>query len=103
MNLVERWFGHLDNQAIGRGVFLSLADLQAALETFLQAWNQDPPPFVWTATIESIQQKLTRCRRTLEQIQPGCTSPKSRKPKPRTSQGMTVSLFRGHYTIAIFR
>jgi hypothetical protein len=77
MNLVERWFGHLDSEAIRRGVFLSAADLQAAL----QAWNQNPQPFLWTATIESIQEKLTRCRRTLEQIQPGCTSPKSRKRK----------------------
>ena len=29
MNLVERWFGHLDNKAIKRGVFLSVEDLQA--------------------------------------------------------------------------
>jgi hypothetical protein len=48
---------------------------------FLTAWNQDPKPFVWTATVESIQEKLTRCRRTLEQIKPGCTSAKSRKRK----------------------
>jgi hypothetical protein len=32
-------------------------------------------PFVWTPTVESIQEKLTRSRRTLEQIKPGCTSP----------------------------
>jgi hypothetical protein len=81
MNLVERWFGHLDNKAIRRGVFLSVADLQAAIEAFLKVWNQDPKPYVWTATVDSIQQKLTRCRRTLEQIKPGCTSPKSRKRK----------------------
>ena len=84
MNLVERWFGHLDNKAIRRGVFLSVADLQASIQAFLRAWNQHPKPFVWTATVESIQEKLTRCRRTLEQIQPGCTSPKSRKRKHLT-------------------
>jgi hypothetical protein len=39
MNLVERWFGHLDHKAIRRGVFLSVADLQAAIEAFLTAWN----------------------------------------------------------------
>jgi transposase len=81
MNLVERWFGHLDKKAIRRGVFLSVADLKTSIEAFLKAWNQDPKPFVWTATVESIQEKLTRCRRTLEQIQPGCTSPKYRKRK----------------------
>ena len=79
MNLVERWFGHLDNKAIRRGVFLSVADLKASIDAFLTDWNQDPKPFVWTATVESIQAKLNRCRRTLEQIQPGCTSPKTRK------------------------
>jgi transposase len=75
MNPVERWFGHLDSKAIRRGVFLSVADLQAAIEAFLQASNQNPQPFVWTATVESIQQKLTRCRRTLEQIQPAAPAP----------------------------
>jgi len=81
MNLVERWFGHLSNKAIRRGVFRSVTDLQAAIEAFLRAWNHDPKPFVWTATVESIQAKLTRCRRILEQIKPGCTSLKSRKKK----------------------
>jgi transposase len=81
LNLVERWFGHLDNKAIRRGVFLSVPDLEASIEAFIKAWNQNPQPFVWTATVESIQEKLSRCRRTLEQIKPGCTRPKTRKRK----------------------
>jgi transposase/DNA-binding CsgD family transcriptional regulator len=81
LNLVERWFGHLDQKAIRRGVFRSVEDLKAAIDAFLTAWNQDPKPFVWTATIESITEKLSRCRRTLEKIQPGCTSPRSRKQR----------------------
>ena len=85
LNLVERWFGHLDSKAIRRGVFLSVADLQSSIEAFLHAWNLDPKPFVWTATVESIQEKLTRCRQTLEQIQPGCTSPKTRKRKVKSA------------------
>jgi len=84
MNLVERWFGRLDNKAIRRGVFLSVADLQASIEAFLTAWNQDPKPFVWTATVESIQEKLARCRQILEQIKPGCTSPRSRRRRKRS-------------------
>jgi transposase len=81
MNLVERWFGHLDSKAIRRGVFRSVTDLKTAIEAFLQVWNENPKPFVWTATVASIQEKLSRCRRTLEQIKPGSTSPKSRKRK----------------------
>jgi len=43
--------GHLDSKAIRRGVFLSVADLQASIEAFLHAWNKEPKPFVWTATV----------------------------------------------------
>ena len=32
-------------------------------------------PFVCTATAESIMEKLSRCRSTLEKVQPGCTLP----------------------------
>ena len=60
---------------------MSVDDLIAAINEFLATWNENPRPFVWTATVESIVAKLARCRQTLEQIQPGCTSPKSRKRK----------------------
>ena len=66
LNLVERWFGVLDDKAIRRGVFRSVADLKVAIDEFLTAWNKNPKPFVWTATVESITEKLSRCRRTLE-------------------------------------
>ena len=81
LNLVERWFGELDSKAIRRGVFRSVEDLEASIDAFLKAWNQEPRPYVWTATVESITEKLSRCRRTLEKIQPGCTRPRSRKRK----------------------
>jgi transposase len=79
LNLIERWFAELTNKRIRRDSFLSVDDLVAAIEDFLAVWNEDPKPFVWTATVDSIVAKLTRCRQTLEQIQPGCTAPKSRK------------------------
>ena len=79
LNLIERWFAELTNQRIRRESFLSVDDLVAAIEDFLAVWNENPKPFVWTATVDSIVAKLTRCRQTLEQIQPGCTAPKGRK------------------------
>jgi hypothetical protein len=79
LNLIERWFAELTNQRIRRGSFLSVDDLVTAIEDFLTAWNENPKPFVWTATVESIVAKLTRCCQTLEQIEPGCTAPKNRK------------------------
>lgn len=81
LNLVERWFGELDHKAIRRGVFRSVDDLKASIDAFLTAWNKDPKPYVWTATVESITEKLSRCRQTLEKIQPGCTTPRTRKKK----------------------
>jgi hypothetical protein len=59
---------------------LSIEDLIAAIQEFLAAWNEAPKPFVWTA-VDSILAKLSRCRQTLEQIQPGCTAPKTPKRK----------------------
>lgn len=81
LNLIERWFAELTNKRIRRDSFRSVEDLVAAIEEFLAVWNEKPKPFVWTATVESIVAKLARCRQTLEQIQPGCTLPKSRKRK----------------------
>ena len=81
LNLVERWFGELDQKAIRRGVFRSVDGLKSSIDAFLTAWNKDPQPYVWTATVESIMEKLSRCRRTLEKIQPGCTSPRTRKKR----------------------
>jgi transposase len=79
LNLVERWFGELTRKRIRRDSFLSVPDLIAAIEEFLEVWNENPQPFVWTATVESIMAKLSGCRQTLEQIQPGCTLPRQRK------------------------
>ena len=84
LNLVERWFGELTGKRIRRGVFISVEDLQQAIEEFLAAWNDDPKPFVWTATVESIVEKLSRCKQTLERIKPGCTQPRRRKPRKIT-------------------
>src|SRR2546427_551694 len=81
LNLVERWFRELTTQSVRRGSFTSVQALENAIGEFLAAWNENPNPFVWTATVESIQEKLSRCRQTLEQIKPGCTQPRTRKKK----------------------
>jgi hypothetical protein len=66
--MVERWFGKLTDKAIRRGVFHSVPDLIAAIETYLNANNQSPEPFAWTATAEQILEKVKRGRVTLESI-----------------------------------
>jgi transposase/transcriptional regulator with XRE-family HTH domain len=81
LNLVERWFRELTTACVRRGVFFSVADLETTIVEFLTAWNEEPKPFVWAATVESIVEKLSRCRQTLEQIQPGSTLPRTRKTR----------------------
>src|SRR6266853_6811647 len=83
LNLVERWFSELTSKRIRRGTFLNVPELITAIEEFMAAWNSDPKTFVWTATVDSIVEKLQRCRQTLENIQPGCTLPRSRKRRKK--------------------
>jgi transposase len=79
LNLVERWFEELSEKAIRRGSFVSVPDLERAIEEFLAAWNESPNPFVWTATVEGIMKKIERARAKLEGIKPGCTQPRGKK------------------------
>ena len=62
LNLVEVWFGIIDKQAIRRGVFTSVKDLNAKIRAFITGWNDRKHPFVWTKTAEEILQKANRQR-----------------------------------------
>ena len=68
INLVERFFGKLTEKAIRRGIFHSVPDLIAAIEAYLKANNDDPQPFIWTATAEQILDKVRRERVALDAI-----------------------------------
>lgn len=68
LNLVERWFRELSEKRLRRGVFRSVAELEAAIHEFLAAYNNDPAPFVWTASVEAILAKVGRCRAILETV-----------------------------------
>lgn len=75
LNLVERWFAELSQKSVRRGTFHSVEDLEEAIARFMAAWNTNPVPFVWTASVEKILKKVQRCRRRLEEVKPGCTTP----------------------------
>ena len=68
LNLVERWFRELTDKALRRGSFNSVPDLIGSIEEYLDAHNDDPKPFVWTATAESILEKVRRGRVALQTI-----------------------------------
>ena len=67
INLVERLFAEITRQQIRRGVFKSVAELEAAIETWLTERNAKPKPFNWTAKANIILEKNARARRALEE------------------------------------
>ncbi len=60
LNQVERWFGLITQQAIRRGTFSSVKQLTAKIERFVNQYNANTRPFVWTATADSILEKVER-------------------------------------------
>ena len=68
LNQVERWFRDLTDRNLRRGIFASVPDLIASIETYLEATNDNPKPYVWTATAETILAKVHRARTKLEGI-----------------------------------
>ncbi len=60
LNQVERWFGLITQRAIRPGSFESVADLTRKINAFVEHYNQNPRPFKWTATADSILAKIER-------------------------------------------
>src|SRR5215212_97317 len=60
MNLVEVWFSLIERQAIHRGTFGSVKDLNAKIRAFIDGWNDRCHPFVWTKTADQILAKANR-------------------------------------------
>ncbi len=68
LNLVERWFREITTKRIRRGSFPSVDALVDAIEEYLQHHNKNPKPFIWTATVDQILAKVSRCKATLETL-----------------------------------
>jgi putative transposase len=60
INQVERWFGIITQRAIRRGTFRSVHELVEKIDLFVQAYNKNTRPFIWTATADSILEKINR-------------------------------------------
>ena len=60
LNLVESWFAIIERQAIHRGTFGSVRDLNAAIRRFITGWNQRSTPFTWTKPASEILPKIKR-------------------------------------------
>jgi putative transposase len=65
LNQVEIWFNIITQKAIRRGTFGSVKELVAKIESFVHRYNAQARPFSWTATPDSILEKIQRlCERT---------------------------------------
>ena len=64
LNLVERWFAELTSKWLRRGTHRSVAELEQAIQAWIDTWNDDPRPLVWTKTADQILDAIAHyCQR----------------------------------------
>jgi transposase len=64
LNLVERWFAELTTKKLRRGSHRSVRELNADIRNWIDTWNENPRPFVWTKTTDEILDSIARyCQR----------------------------------------
>lgn len=64
LNQVERFFAEITRKQIRRGSYRNTRELETAIRQYLQTYNQDPKPFVWTKSADDILESLkTYCKR----------------------------------------
>ena len=54
LNLVERWFAELTNKKLRRGTHTSVRQLNTEIRAWIDTWNDNPRPYVWTKTADQI-------------------------------------------------
>jgi transposase len=70
LNVIERFFSELTTKRIRRGAFSSVPDLIETIEDFIARHNADPKPYVWTAQVEKILDKVGRAKISLDKLNP---------------------------------
>ena len=68
MNLVERLFSELSTRQLRRLAVNSVDELIAAITTYLDHRNENPKPFIWTASVKSILAKVNKAKETLASL-----------------------------------
>ena len=60
LNLVERWFAELTTKKLRRGSHTSVRQLNTDIRAWIETWNDQPRPYVWTKTADQILESITR-------------------------------------------
>lgn len=68
LNLVERFFAEITNKRIRRGSFNNVKTLINAINEYLDSHNQNPQVFVWSAPVERILEKISKCKEALDAV-----------------------------------
>jgi len=68
INQVETWFGVIAKQGIRRGTFTSVNALIHRIRSYIEHWNTDAKPFVWTATADEILAKVCWVQTNITQL-----------------------------------
>jgi transposase len=68
LNMVERFFRDLTENRLKRGIFKSTGELIEAIEGYIQNHNNNPKPFIWTATAKDILEKVKRGREKFNKL-----------------------------------
>lgn len=68
VNMVERWFSGITTKRIRRGSFKNVKELIMVIKQYIESHNQNPKVFVWTASVESIMRKISKCKDLLETL-----------------------------------
>jgi transposase len=64
LNLVERWFAELTTKKLRRATHRSTRALNHDIRAWIETWNDDPRPYVWTKTADQILESIARyCER----------------------------------------
>ena len=64
-----RFFRNISEDRLKRGVFKSVDELVGPIELFVLAHNEDPKPFIWTASARDILEKVIRAKTKLNIVQ----------------------------------
>ena len=68
LNMVERFFRDISDRRLRRGIFRSVDELIEAITDYVAHHNEDPKPFIWTATASDILEKVKRARSKLDKL-----------------------------------
>jgi hypothetical protein len=63
--MVERFFRDITDKRIRRDSFTSVPELELAIDLYVAKHNDDPKPFIWTASASDILAKVTRAKAAL--------------------------------------